>query len=127
MCSDKSVLQYVELSKLDLAEERDLVVLRNYLYHENGVENFFYASERSPWDEVNRRDMVNLSSGHLQKDILTRWVSNSLIHWLHEHFFYRFKVCHLRKADNEIRLNIVSIRNPLMRSLKFTSMTTRLS
>ncbi|KAI9763827.1 MAG: hypothetical protein M1840_009081 [Geoglossum simile] len=114
-----ALLQLSLINKLEGANKVDIDALRKYLRCHLGVGNFFRGGEGLPWSEVNSGDLVDLSSCHGEKDLLTRWISNTLVLWYHKHIFNRFRVCLPRKqttTDAEHSVNQastgVNARNP---------------
>ena len=96
--SDDAVIQQAHIYSLEGANKRDLAFLRRHLCARSGLQCFFRGEEHLPWEEENTDDLMALSSRYAEKDLLTRWISDVLIHWLHPLFFRRFKVC-LRSPD----------------------------
>ncbi|KAH0566303.1 hypothetical protein GP486_000303 [Trichoglossum hirsutum] len=90
-----AVLQQKQMNELEPANKRDLICLREFLI--KGLKLVFPAEEWMPWDEKNTSDLIALSNRYTERDLLTRWVFDSLIRWLHASCLRRWK----RPIDEE--------------------------
>ncbi|KKY28725.1 hypothetical protein UCDDS831_g00110 [Diplodia seriata] len=92
---NEALLQQAKINKLEKANKYDLHVLNGWLRQEQGGDNFLLGVEARPWQE--QRDLVALSSR--QHDTLTKYMSETLVPWLHRQGLHRPK-----KMDEEAGL-----------------------
>lgn len=101
MLSDEALLLENKMWKLPAANPRDLRSLRQRLWRHDGGHSFLRGREKSTWDDP--EDLIALSSRHVENDLLTSWITDTIVPWFHRRYGYRLKVCsksniHLTRA-----------------------------
>jgi len=75
---DDCLLQQASIAKLDRANKNDQKWLRVWLQHNEGGKSFLEGCEYRAYDEVERPDLISISS-RPSDDRFTRWLEMSLI------------------------------------------------
>ncbi|CAD0086717.1 unnamed protein product, partial [Aureobasidium vineae] len=77
---NEALLRQANLQKLEKPNHYDLNILRCWLEHEKGGNNFLNSLEDLPWTEERESDLVALSKR--KQDHFTKWTAETMIPWL---------------------------------------------
>src|SRR5579862_4096653 len=90
---DKALLQHVQISKFEEANEADLEVLRDWLGRKNGGNCTIRGREANPWeDDEYAKDLTSLISQDGEKDCFTLWAKNKFMPRFHKCLGHHMKV-----------------------------------
>jgi hypothetical protein len=92
--SDKFLLQYKDLCKIHGPSKHDLDCLREWLKRPRCGDNFLQGVEREVWDERPQAvsDLVSMSESHVERDLISKWLSEDFLSWFHRLIGHRVKV-----------------------------------
>jgi hypothetical protein len=73
------------------ANRADLDSLRDWLEDRDGGDLFLKGYEADTWDVVNEEDLVSMTDGYHDKDIIAKWIDVYIIPLYHRTLGYRLK------------------------------------
>jgi len=89
---DDAVLLYAQICKLPKADPGNLELFRDWLDHEEGGHLFLQGREAWTWDPPYTEDIMSISGGSTNKDILSQWISGRFIPRYHRKLGHRLNV-----------------------------------
>lgn len=89
---DKALLRFRKICALEEANKADLKTLREWLERKRGGHFFLKGYEADIWNEDHEKDLVSMTAGSQNKDILSHWVDLYILPLYHQVLGHRVKV-----------------------------------